>query len=110
VCKSACNPSVTSYAITVLLPIAVPSMLQENSAVWIGDFDFDKMDFVGNGAYYHFPRNDHCDQIYCNVEVQYAPPKRSQNPSSSSFAARTILDGWWQMVKSWICDAGCGVD
>jgi hypothetical protein len=43
--------------------------LQENSAVWLGDFDFDKMDFVGNGAYFHFPRNDHCDQIYCNVEV-----------------------------------------
>jgi hypothetical protein len=41
---------------------------QENSAVWLGEFDFDKMDFVGDGAYYHFPRNDHCDQIYCNVE------------------------------------------
>ena len=45
-------------------------MLQENSAVWIGSFDFDKMDFVGDGAYFHFPRNDHCDQIYCNVEVR----------------------------------------
>ena len=37
--------------------------------MWLGEFDFDKMDFVGDGAYYHFPRNDHCDQIYCNVEV-----------------------------------------
>jgi hypothetical protein len=70
----------------------VAPMSQENSAVWLGEFDFDKMDFVGDGAYYHFPRNDHCDQIYCNVEVSkvlHIRPMACLPPSSCDVCSET---------------------
>ncbi|KAF5829168.1 hypothetical protein DUNSADRAFT_16482 [Dunaliella salina] len=41
---------------------------QEDAAVWVGEFDWTRMEFVGEGEIQHFPRNSHCDQIYCNVE------------------------------------------
>lgn len=42
--------------------------IQEDSEVWIGNFDKDKLEFTSKGAHYHFPRSDYCEQIYCNVE------------------------------------------
>ncbi|KAI8468140.1 MAG: hypothetical protein J3K34DRAFT_428254 [Monoraphidium minutum] len=43
---------------------------QENSALWIGHFDFEELEFVRNeeAQVYHFPRDNHCEMIYCNVE------------------------------------------
>lgn len=42
--------------------------IQEDSEVWIGEFDKEKLEFTSNGEHYHFPRSDHCEQIYCNIE------------------------------------------
>ncbi len=44
--------------------VAVTS--QEDAAVWLGEFDWDAMEFVGKGRVLHFPRNDNCQKIYCN--------------------------------------------
>lgn len=41
---------------------------QESSALWVGEFDFDSLEFVGDGRMYHFPRNNHCEVVYCTVE------------------------------------------
>jgi hypothetical protein len=42
---------------------------QENAAVWIGDFDIEKVDFASeNGIIYHLPRSDTCQTIFCNAE------------------------------------------
>eukprot|EP00775_Hariotina_reticulata_P002899 gene2899-3187_t len=41
---------------------------QEDSTMWVGTFDFDKLEFVDEGQVYNFPRNSECDVIYCNVE------------------------------------------
>jgi hypothetical protein len=49
--------------------IAITS--QEDSAAWIGEFDWARLEWVngdGNGQVYHFPRDNHCEMIYCNVE------------------------------------------
>lgn len=43
-------------------------LLQENSALWVGEFDFGPMEFAGLGKVYHFPRDNNCDMIYCTVE------------------------------------------
>ena len=42
--------------------------MQENSALWVGSFDFDSMEFRSSGEVYHFPRDNNCDMIYCTVE------------------------------------------
>ena len=39
---------------------------QEDAAVWMGSFDWEAMEFVGKGRVLHFPRNDHCQKVYCN--------------------------------------------
>ena len=39
---------------------------QEDAAVWLGEFDWDEFEFIGRGRVLHFPRNDHCEKIYCN--------------------------------------------
>jgi len=50
---------------------------QEDAALWIGEFDWDEMEFVGKGKVFHFPRNEHCEKIYCNVEgVQFIDSHR----------------------------------
>ncbi|KAF6264263.1 hypothetical protein COO60DRAFT_171905 [Scenedesmus sp. NREL 46B-D3] len=41
---------------------------QESSAMWVGSFDFEALEFTSEGAVYHFPRDNHCDMIFCNVE------------------------------------------
>lgn len=42
---------------------------QENAAIWIGDFDIEKVDFASeNGIIYHLPRSDTCRTIFCNAE------------------------------------------
>eukprot|EP00127_Corallochytrium_limacisporum_P001450 Clim_evm3s57 gene=Clim_evmTU3s57 len=47
--------------------IAITS--QEDSAVWMGTFDFEKLDFADDdGEVYFFPRDANCEQIYCNIE------------------------------------------
>merc|ERR1711970_1487167 len=40
---------------------------QENATVWVGTWNYEKMEF-GEGDVYNFPRNDKCQKIYCNVE------------------------------------------
>ena len=42
--------------------------MQEDAALWVGEFDFDTMEFVGDGAVFHFPRDNNCDMVYCTVE------------------------------------------
>ena len=42
--------------------------MQENSALWVGSFDFVSMEFEGSGEVYHFPRDNNCDIVYCTVE------------------------------------------
>ena len=39
---------------------------QEDAAVWMGSFDWEAMEFVGKGRMLHFPRNEHCQKVYCN--------------------------------------------
>eukprot|EP00798_Chlamydomonas_sp_ICE-L_P032555 gene32555-17274_t len=46
--------------------VAVTS--QEDAAVWVGKFDWENLEFEEGGTVFHFPRNDHCEMIYCNVE------------------------------------------
>ena len=43
---------------------------QEDSAVWVGDFDFDAVEFPedGEGRVFYLPRDDHCNMVYCNAE------------------------------------------
>ena len=42
---------------------------QENAAVWIGDFDPEKVDFTSEeGSVYHLPKSDTCQTIFCNAE------------------------------------------
>lgn len=41
---------------------------QENASVWMGTFDWQEMEFVGKGRVLHFPRDEHCGKVYCNVE------------------------------------------
>jgi len=41
---------------------------QEDAAVWVGEFDWDAMEFVPGGRVYHFPRDEDCDKVYCNIE------------------------------------------
>jgi hypothetical protein len=38
---------------------------QEDSAVWVGRFDFHELDFVDTdkAQVYHFPRDNHCDMV-----------------------------------------------
>ncbi|GAX80362.1 hypothetical protein CEUSTIGMA_g7801.t1 [Chlamydomonas eustigma] len=43
---------------------------QEDAAVWFGEFDWLRMEFRGKGRILHFPRNEHCQNIYCNY-VEY---------------------------------------
>eukprot|EP00879_Flechtneria_rotunda_P001126 GHRR01001268.1.p1 GENE.GHRR01001268.1~~GHRR01001268.1.p1 ORF type:complete len:366 (+),score=117.53 GHRR01001268.1:185-1282(+) len=41
---------------------------QEDSAMWVGTFDFEELEFTSDGTLYNFPRNGDCEMIYCNVE------------------------------------------
>lgn len=38
---------------------------QENSALWIGTFDFEVFEFIDpeNDRIYHFPRDNHCEMV-----------------------------------------------
>jgi hypothetical protein len=49
-----------------VFPVAVVS--QEDSAVWVGEIDTNKWEFLGPGEVYHFPRSRDCQTVYCNVE------------------------------------------
>mmetsp|Transcript_15477 Transcript_15477/g.12759 ORF Transcript_15477/g.12759 Transcript_15477/m.12759 type:complete len:271 (-) Transcript_15477:275-1087(-) len=48
--------------------LTVGIVSQESSAIWIGQLDTDAWEFVGPGTVMHFPRNDNCEIIYCNIE------------------------------------------
>lgn len=41
---------------------------QEDSALWLGEFDWEEFEFKGEGEVFHFPRNPECKQVFCNVE------------------------------------------
>jgi hypothetical protein len=41
---------------------------QKDSALFIGRFDFNLLEFVGSGNVYNFPRDHGCNIQYCNVE------------------------------------------
>lgn len=41
---------------------------QENAALWVGDFDVDALEFVGEGVTLHFPRDHDCNIRHCNIE------------------------------------------
>ncbi|PSC67394.1 hypothetical protein C2E20_8907 [Micractinium conductrix] len=42
---------------------------QEDSAIWVGDFDGDALEFKSQeGHVFWLPRNAHCEMIYCNAE------------------------------------------
>lgn len=41
---------------------------QEDAAVWVGKFDWGRMEFLPGGKVYYFPRNDECHKSFCNVE------------------------------------------
>jgi hypothetical protein len=41
---------------------------QENATLWIGSFDWEALEFTDEGRVFHFPRDNHCDIMYCNVE------------------------------------------
>jgi hypothetical protein len=41
---------------------------QENATMWIGSFDWEQLEFTDEGRVFHFPRDNHCDIMYCNVE------------------------------------------
>ena len=49
---------------------AVVILSQEDSALWIGLFDYNAMDFDPDvpGATFILPRSNACDKIYCNAE------------------------------------------
>lgn len=49
---------------------AIAVLSQESSALWIGRFDYDAMDFDPDvaGAAFLLPRNRRCDMVYCNAE------------------------------------------
>mmetsp|Transcript_2562 Transcript_2562/g.4346 ORF Transcript_2562/g.4346 Transcript_2562/m.4346 type:complete len:422 (+) Transcript_2562:53-1318(+) len=44
---------------------------QEDSAIWVGEFDWEALEFVPGGKVFHFPRDVNCDKMYCNVEGLY---------------------------------------
>jgi hypothetical protein len=43
---------------------------QEDSALWIGTFDFEALEFVDSDKeqVYHFPRDNHCDMVRRTVD------------------------------------------
>ena len=41
---------------------------QENAAMWVGDFDVEKLEIVGEGVTLHFPRDHDCNIRHCNIE------------------------------------------
>ena len=41
---------------------------QEDSSLFIADFDKETLEFTDTGKVYNFPRNDRCEVQYCNVE------------------------------------------
>ena len=55
----------SAIALTASGKVAITS--QENATVWVGSFSNSTMEF-GEGEVFHFPRNDRCEVIFCNVE------------------------------------------
>ena len=41
---------------------------QEDSAIWVGEFDLNKREFSDGDDIYVFPKNLDCSTIYCNME------------------------------------------
>lgn len=91
---------------------------QENAAVWIGDFDLERVDFTSeSGVIYHFPRSDTCQTVFCNAEgIQWldnyrlliSSDKSKSNqpyycgPHDQSIAIMAMPPGWdpWQSASS----------
>jgi hypothetical protein len=47
--------------VLLLLLLQAAIVSQENSAMWVGTFDFEALKFTSEGAVYNFPRDNHCD-------------------------------------------------
>jgi hypothetical protein len=57
------------YSDLAFLPSGQLSIIsQEDSSLFIADFDHEILDFTSSGKIYNFPRNDRCEVQYCNVE------------------------------------------
>ncbi|GAB4821140.1 hypothetical protein N2152v2_008186 [Parachlorella kessleri] len=48
--------------------LSLAILSQEDAAIWVGEFDREEMEFTSEGKVYHFPRDNHCEAIYCNLE------------------------------------------
>lgn len=59
---------------------------QEDSEVWLGEFDFVKMDFVGNedgksiGAHFHLPRCGMSDRVQLLVVLPTVTSTNARQP------------------------------
>jgi len=56
------------YADISILGSKIAIVSQEAAAIWVGNFNLEKFEVTGPGDVYHFPKNDDCETIYCNVE------------------------------------------
>ncbi|MCB1142789.1 MAG: hypothetical protein H7A24_03870 [Leptospiraceae bacterium] len=41
---------------------------QESSALWVGKFDFDRLEIQSDGEFYRFPRDKNGKHLYCSIE------------------------------------------
>ena len=41
---------------------------QESSALWVGKFDFDRLEIQSDGEFYRFPRDKNGKRLYCSIE------------------------------------------
>lgn len=45
--------------------------------MWMGKFDWERLEFFGKSRVLYFPRNEHCEKLYCNVEgLQFIDAQR----------------------------------
>eukprot|EP00891_Asterochloris_glomerata_P008263 jgi/Astpho2/8263/fgenesh1_pg.00122_%23_35_t len=65
---------------------------QEDSALWVGTFNSTTLEFEGQGHVYHFPRDNMCNQVYCNVE-KAASPLGPPNSAASKSSCRESCPG-----------------
>jgi hypothetical protein len=66
----------------LLLPQAA-IVSQESSAMWVGTFDFEALEFTSEGVVYNFPRDNHCDvSRHCTPSKLVGPGRKPAAASS----------------------------